>query len=767
MKKRILLCLLPLLLVSCQGGKDTSTGAISGEVSLSDFLIRAVEDNHYDISFHLHNAKEDQVAFYLSSDSHFDQADERIQVEKKKDDSLSFFYDGMANDFYLLAVSTYQEVITKENLVLPTFSLTITSGNDQNIGYDTLTFSYLPNGYTSANFFDDRGITIYRSSSGDFAEAEVVLQNATISDTFTVPNSENLPFYLFTSAFGGGKGIYISQPWEKDKTYGKDLVSIEDLKIEQENDKTMLEVRGTKKTGAELNLRLLLVSDGKTAHYTSLAIQDKTFSGSFDLSQLSDSVQPYHLYLSFLAGVYLPLPYAAIKEENKGRVEVGDFYLSFYNDHSEATLVSKEKGAINIKSASLKEKDGFPMFVTAGSFDPTLFSSLTLTGPTLTLSKPSLVFISDDKKDTEIFPLTMEDSSFSLEADLTKLTQHGSWYSLYLYFRPAQEETASADTFTSQGQYAYDVTDVFDQDDSLEISSSHLRYRFQNFENNLKLEIQNVSTTFSSWKYIRKNDRIYLEIAGMQLPGVRSYFKIGYGAGTISDIQTTDIVADEEGNFVTDIDINNIVPYHNYHVHWINGADDIELNSEYFPRPYSILSSSDGFIYSVKAEYFQNVSYYKVYKDLDCAKASDISFILGPNKPEASIKGCLNSSLYAKRESLYLQLRAMTIEENGSVTYEEKVSYAPVEVLEDFSFSSLLDMSLMEKGKKYQIKMMEKKDSGYVDLVVENKVTYCGFYTEYLPSGYNAKALTTSIGTYHIRNFDGQGNHYEIYLSLD
>lgn len=766
MKKRLFPSLfLLLLLTACQTEGISSTDSVTedGEIAFENLLVEMLDDNHYQISFHLTAGDKGPYLFYFSSDTHYDNSDisAPFRVEAG-DNNYSLDYTDFLNDFYLLCTNTYGEVIAKENVVLPAFTMSITPGTDEKTGLDILSFDYFPNGYTASNYFDTDGITIYRASSSDFSEAEAVIENVTISDSFSVPSSESEPYYWFTSYFGDSEGYYISQPFKRSTTYGEDLVEVTDISFTEKNGESVLLITGKKTTTGTLNLRTVLADGNNTPIYSDCTFTGDVFTSTISLSKLPSQSNPYEVYLSFAAGVNMRLSYDLLSEAAKEKKLVDGDVCSFYNDEGKLSLFKKEKAAVNVTETKLIEKDGKPIFSTKGNYDESLFPATPSLGPSYNYTSACLVFAADGNAETVSYPLTLEDGTFSAEADLSQLTKLGPWYSIYLYFPTSDSLT---ETYTSRALYAYEKSDANDLSQSIDIDSTFLRYRFQTYSDNLKIEVKNYSATVSGFRFVMKDSHVNLELTGKILKG-SSYFKVSSGSGHSTDIHTADVTPNEDGSFVCDIDINDIASYTNYHIDWIGDAiGDIEMSSEYFEKPHTVISSEDGYIFSVKTETLQSTSYFKVYKDRDAAKVSGLDFLLETDGPKAAVSGYLNSEQKANAENLYLQLRALSF--SGSrVVYDEEAVYAPLEAEEDYSFRSTLDLSSMVKGKRYQIKMMAKDGENYKDISAPT-IAYTGFYTEYLSLDYGNNALTTKDGTYHIRNFGGENDHYEIYLALD
>ena len=768
-KKSLVLLIIPMLLMaSCQDGSSNvpaSSDSLAADFQMSDFSIDVTADYSYSIGFSLNRDLRAGDKIYFSSDSRYDSGDkEASNIGSLNRVRLS--YTDTENDFYILLVDSQNSLLAKENLVIPTFNMSIVSGTSDNAGNDIITFSYLDNSYTPKNFFDTGGITIYRGSKEDFDKttAEKVIDNATISDEFIIPEAVGRSYYLLTSYFGGGKGIYTSKVFTKDSDFSQETFAISSLDI-SDADGINLQIDGSIKKSTISKAYIMIVNSEDPITYTSaLAINpDRTFSGSFDLSELNKPSTAYQVYMAFSCGVFAPISYQAIGNTLPDKKIYADKVFSFYDNSGQLSLIFKNKAVVNILKAMFEIEDDKVYFSASGIFDSNLFPTDPSTDKTMELADPSLIFISDSKTEPEsvAYPITVSENNFSVRADLSLITKLGPWYSIKLFFNTSVSANSLGGTeFINDPTYELRLSDAnnFSQTAKSQINTD--LYRFQNYEGYLKLEVRDYSASIDSWKYIMVNGRMQLRLKGSFYRG-ESHFSI-YADGK-TDIHEADVITNDDYSFQTDIDINDIKSDTIYHVHWI-GKDfgDLEITNELLAKPTSVNSSEDGYIFCVKQEYYQSTRYFKVYKDKDWAKATQMTFLSQSNKPYINVSGYLNSAL--DTSNLFIQLQALSFDGEAESYLGEKI-IGEVKANIDHSFSCSLDLETMVKGLKYQMKIVKKNGDIYEDISLDT-ISYSGFYTEYLPSDFGLKSLVTASGTYRIRNFGGENNHWEIYLTL-
>ncbi len=769
MKYWFSLCLLPFILSSCQKATTENTSGGNSSYLMSGFQIKVRTDYSYDISFSLSKDLQEGDVFFFSDDALLDDTDTKADYTGNKD-FITLNYTLFDNDFYLLIVDKDNQIRGKENLVIPTFNMYINQGKGNNSGNDIISFSYLENGYSANNFFDVGGICIYRSSTTDFknSSTEIVLENATISDEFIATCNADKPYYLFTSSFGQNKGIYQSQVFRENSSFGKDLVTFSSLGFENK-DKISLKATGVVNDKNIKNFSLLLINQKNSFTYYQKATinQDYSFTCLLDLSVLEKPQTSYMAYLVLSSGVYSSIDYPFSSESLPEKISYDEKIYSFYNENGQLSVIFSNKAAVNILKAEIIEENDKVYFVSEGTIDRKLFPLDPTTGKIMDVASPVLSVVSDSKINPEKQPyaITVLGDSFSVKADLTLLTQLGPWYSLKLYFNTNMGTDASGNqTYVNNYTYEYLLSDANNYSQMVFSETTLNRYRFRNYDSFLKLEIKDYSASLYSFDYVNIDGRMNLRLKGSFRKG-ESYIDI-YTSSEEKSIThfKADIITDEDYNFQVDIDINDIKSYTNYSIHWIGAQyGDNEITNEFLETVSAVNSSADGFMFCVKTESYQTTSYYKVFKDKDNAKATDISFISKDNEPQAMISGYVNSLL--DKDSLYLQLNYLVFGTNGNNIYPENPLLTKLAVKEDNSFTSLIDLTNMVKERKYQLKVVQKVADSYVDISNEH-ISYCAFYPEYLPLDYGIKSLVTSNGTYRIKNFQGMNSHWELYLIL-
>lgn len=762
-QKRLILFLAMLPVASCSAKTNSNEPSKTEKpiLSMSDFQIEVLDDFRYGFSLSLSRSLEENEALFLSEDSKLDDDDIKIGYESdsKEGNKIRFEENLTLNDFYLI-FSDGKEVLCQENIVLPTFLLNVTSGTGNNLGNDVLSFQYLENGYDASNFFDNGGISILRSSVSDFSsDAETVLQNQSISDEFVFQQDISKPYYRIYSSFGSGKGVYHSQTFERDKNFGNDLLSVDSASMEKEEDRPVFHIEGKmKKNLSHLDV-LLMDSKNGSASYHEAKLQD----GIFSLNAPLPSIQSvYQVYFSLNAGIYFPLEFSFLSDKAKKKMYYDNSFYSFYDQDGQLSIHIEGRKAVNILSCSLSISDlNLPMLSLEGYYDERLFQIDPSTGNRMSIYQPCLALLSDDFTEKQLYPLTYESGHFSVDADLSILTKLGIWYSIKLFFNTSLTlDSQGKETFANAATYELQISDADSFSQEVRLNTPMNVYRYEKYLTNLKLEIKDYSASVNSWEYVLVNGRMQLRLKGTFYRG-DSHFDIFYGKG--NDHHVTDVLPDENHEFVVDVDIQDIVSYTNYHVHWIgDNFGDNEITNQYLTKPHAILSDRNGFIYSVKQESSNSIKYYKVYKDIDSAKASDITFVSDSDKVYANIYGYVNSDLVT--DDVKVQLAKVSFLDDGTIRYSD-IRYSDLIVNDDLSFTSRVDITEMEKSEYYQLKLVYKKEDAVED-VTTSKTTFCAFYTEYLPSNYGGKALTNNRGTYRIRNFGGLYNHWEIYLIL-
>jgi hypothetical protein len=736
-----LLFLAILSLASCQShtSSNTSGSSISGGYEMKDFLVSVNTDYSYSISFSINQDLLIGQQFYFSKDSLFDEND-TLALNTGTNQYIRINYGLFDNDFYILLVDSSSTILSKENIVIPTFNMYINPGSGNDAGNNIISFAYLPNGYTPNNFFDVDGITIYRSKTLGFNndETETVKENVTISDEYIVSDDDAYPYYQFTSSFGAGKGTFQSQIFTKGQDYGTNLFNIDSLSLDNTTGMNF-KVEGHLADGTISSLELFLINkNDKQSYYEPLTIRaDLTFSGSLDLTRLGQALTNYQAYLSFASGIFVPLTYSFLSSPLPEKKTYLNKIYSFYNDAGQLAIVFKNNSGVNIINAELVNEDGTVYFESTGTYNQSLFSIDPLTTKTMTVSSPIISFIADPKNGVETinYDLVLDDNNgFSVKADLSKLTKLGPWYTIKLYFNTTTITDASGNSsYINQATYEYKLIDANNYSQSLKSTTSTNLYRFQCYDVYLKLEIKDYSATVTSWNYVLVDNRMQLRLTGSFFKGA-SYFDIYNGSNAGNDHHKKDVVLNEDNTFTVDIDINDIVPKTIYHVHWIGDETfgDYEITNDTLSFPHSINSSSDGYIFSVKQETYQSTRYFKVYKDNDWAKATDMNFLSQDNKAFLSVSGYLNSNLTDK-DSLYLQLGALVFDSAGNQSYPDGCVYTPITVTsptlyEGYKFTAEVDLSIMtKKNYTYQLKLMKKTAEGYEDIPIINQVGYTGF----------------------------------------
>lgn len=765
-KKSAALLLIPMLLLASCGenssSNSSSSDSLATDFQMSDFSIDVTSDYSYSIGFNLNQNLRAGDKIYFSADAKYDSSDKEAN-NTGTSNSIKLNYTDTENDFYVLLTDSQYNLLAKENLVVPTFNMSITSGTSDNAGNDIISFSYLDNSYTPKNFFDTGGITIYRSSSEnvDKTTAEKVIENATISDEFIIPEATGQSYYLLTSFFGGGKGIYSSRVFTKDSDFSEVTFEISSLDI-SDADGISLKVEGSIKKSTISNAYIMLVNSEDPLTYTSnLTINsNRTFTGSFDLSKLNMPSTAYQVYLAYSCGVFAPVSYSAIENTLPDKKVYANKVYSFYDNSGQLSLIYKNKAVVNILKAMFETEEDKIYFSVSGIFDSTLFPTDPSTDKTMELANPSLVFISDSKTEPEsvAYPITTSGNNFSVKADLSLVTELGPWYSMKLFFNT--NVSAGGTEYVNDPTYELRLSDANNFSQTVKSQKTTNLYRFQNYEGYLKLEVRDYSASIDSWEYVVVNGRMQLRLKGAFYRG-ESHFSVY--ADSETDVHKADVVTNADYTFQTDIDVNDIKSDTIYHVHWIGqNFGDLEITNEFLSKPTAVNSSEDGYIFCVKQEYYQSTRYFKVYKDKDWAKATQMNFISQSNKPYINVTGYLNSAL--DTSSIYLQLQALSFDGETQIYAEERI-IGEVKANDDHSFSCSLNLETMEKGLKYQMKIVKKNGDIYEDLSLDN-ISYSGFYTEYLPSDFGFKSLVTSSGTYRIRNFGGENNHWEICLIL-
>lgn len=760
--KRLILSLVLLLLSSCNTNTSNSTfsESVKPTLKMSNFQIDVKEDFCYEISLSLSRKPETNNVLFLSKDNKLDDGDIEVEYELAIEEKNRIHFDVnlIFNDFYLI-FSDGEEILCYENIVIPTFLLSIKSGTGNNLGNDILSFQYLENGYDASNFFDNEGINIFRSSVFDFSiDTEAVLENQSISDEFIFQQDINKPYYRIYSSFGSGKGVYHSQTFERDKKFGNDFLSINIISLTND-DGPVLHLEGkTERELSHLDILLMNLNDGSPSYFAA-TLQNSNFYIDVSLS-IEQSI--YQLYFSLNAGIFFSLDFSIISNKSTKKIYYNDCFYSFYDQNGRLAINIESRKEVNIISCLLSlSSSNLPTLSIEGYYDESLFPIDPLTGNRMSLYQPSLVLLSDDSLETELYPLTYESGYFKVDADLSVLTKLGIWYSIKLFFNTTMTiDSQGIETFVNAPTYELQISDADSFNQEVRLNSPMNVYRYEKYLTNLKLEIKDYSATVNSWEYILINDRMNLRLKGTFYRG-DSHIDIFYGKD--NDHHIVDVLMNENHEFCVDIDIQDILPYNNYHVHWI-GDDfgDNEITNQYLVKPHAILSNRSGFIYSVKQESINSVKYYKVYKDIDSAKATDITFVNNLNKVYANIFGYVNSDLVL--DDVKMQLAKVSFLDDGTMQYSD-ILYSDLNVNEDLSFTSKIDITDMKKNEYYQLKLIRKKEN-VVEEVTTSKTTYCAFYTEYLPSNYASKTLTNNRGTYRIRNFGGLYNHWEIYLIL-
>jgi len=770
MKKNRLLLVLTLLvsssigLTSC-GDETTSATSITPTISLPSYKLRNItvdvtNDFTYDISFKPTETIKEDIKFYTSSNSTYSSSDEEINVSLA-DEVYSFNYSESSNDFYILMVGGVDnDVYAKQNIVIPTFNANIIDGTGENEGYDIVTFSYLDNGYGSETFFDDEGVNIYRSSSIEFNEstATLVEENVTIANEFDIESAEGENYYFIQASSNGGIATYTSQAFEKNIKFGSDLISITGVEMTS-SDSIYLDVKGTYLTSKSLdNAKFSLLSsvDNSLESSSIVAESDNSFTTSFDLTKLSTSDTTYTAYIQFGAGIFYEIPYSGAGE-NVNTKNVYDSKIYGYSNVDDLLGVSyQDKGAVNVFSAKFDLEDGNPYFVANGMYDKTLFTD----GSEGVIYNPILLVNNDqdDSVDNNEYALTLdeENGTFEVKADLSSLSKLGSWYNVKLYFN-----TTLATNDEGNEVYLYDATYEFSQNDCYDLDSTVLdsdtfyQYGFQTYASFLKIYYTDASSNITSWNYVRKDSEVYLRLEGTYRRGNESRFDVTSG----DEHYYGDVIPDVETyEFISDINVNSIQAAVNYSVYWryASGGSD-EVTNKYIDKPNAIASSSDGYIYCVKQEAWEENRYYKVYKDQDTAKANQVNFEnSADNNPEFIISGTVNSE--AANKDLYLQFAVLDSSENAF--------YSEVNLDSDFNFSVKTDISaITDKDVYYEVTLVEKINGEYLD-IASGENEYCGFYDEYMPLNFTENKLLTDSGTYRVNTHTGEDSLWSLYIYL-
>lgn len=771
MKKNRLLFALILMassaagLTSC-GDETTTSEEISSAVSLPSYKLRNItidvtDDFTYDISFKPTKTVEEDVKFYISSNSTYNSTDEEIEISLE-DGVYSFNYSEKSNDFYILMVGgENNDVYAKQNIVIPTFNLNVSDGTGDNEGYDILTFSYLNNGYGSDTFFDDEGVNIYRSSSSDFDESSATLveENVTISDEFDIESAEGENYYFIQASTNGGIATFTSQAFEKNVAFGSDLVSVTSAQITLD-DSIYLNLEGTYASSISLeNAGLsLLSSEDNTLEYAPITLgSDSVFTASFDLSQLSIADTTYNAYIQFGAGIFYEIPYDVAGENDSAKTVYNNKIYGFSNDDDLLGISYQDKGAVNVFSAKFDVEDDTPYFVASGMYDETLFSD----GSEGVIYNPILLINNDQDGtvDNNEYSLTLdeENKTFEVKADLSSMSKLGSWYNVKLYFNTTLTTDENGDeTYLYDATYEFTESDCYDMDSTIIDPVSFYQYGFQSYAGFLKIYYTDASSEVTSWNYIKKDGEMYLRLEGTYRRGNESVFDVTWG----DEHYYGDVIPDEETyEFTTDINVNDIQAGVNYSVYWryASGGSD-EVTNKYFDKPNAVAASNDGYIYCVKEESWEENRYYKVYKDQDAAKANEVAFQTSEEgNPEFVISGAVNSEIGDK--DLYLKFEVLDSPETAF--------YSEVNVDSDYNFSTATDISsITEKDEFYEVTLVEQVDGDYVDIASGAK-DYCAFYNEYLPSDFAENKLVTENGTYKVNTHSGEDNLWSLYIYFE
>lgn len=765
MKKKLLLVPLiasGLIITSCG---DTTTSQPTSEVVIPSYKIRNItidvnESFNYDISFKTDKEIKESVKYYVSSNSKFDAKDKEF-TPTIKDGRTSFEYKQDFHDFYILTVGKDDnEIYAKQNISLPTFLATIENGTNSFEGKDMIKFEYLENGYTPDIFFDDEGISIYQTNENkiDKTTATKVKENVTISDYFTVNSlgEEVDTYYFFEISNGGGVVTYTSQLFKKGTLFGSDLLTPTKASLYSTNG-AYLKLEGTVKEGLSLTPKFNLMSANDTSNDGVLLNKEGTnFTTEFDLSLLGSSNTQYKGYIMYSAGIFQNID-SNIIEDVENRIFDANSVYGFDSTSNSLSVFYSEKGIINIFTAKFVYEEGKPYFVSKGIYDNSLFSEEN--GP---ISNPILLINNDQNNTNDIntFPLTIneEAKTFEVKADLTTLDKMGAWYNVKIFFNSETQtnEETGLEEFKYAQTYEYLKGDVTNYNQKLLDEKTQLKYEYQEYSGFLKIAFVDASLSVTAWNYVLIDGKMNLELIGTYFKGNGSYIDVHQNVDGTEVSLIGQVIPEEDGSFITHIDVSSIKEGLNYHVHWrFQGGSNDEITNKFFEhKPNAVASDTNGFIYCVKQEEWAENKYYKVHKDLDAAKANVVSFGKSTSEPTFTIEGALNSTL--KEKDLYIKFA----DDHATTTL-----YAKLTVNDDFRFSATVQLkSFTNTEVKLEARLVEKVGEEYID-VPSGANEYCGFYNEYLLYGYNeTNLLVTDTVTYRVNTYNGEESRWTLYI---
>ncbi|MFA6861202.1 MAG: hypothetical protein WCR56_02330 [Bacilli bacterium] len=749
-KSLIVLALLPLVLTGCNNkGTDSSQTGSNSESSSSSatvsykfnaVTIEVKDDYSCDFTVKLDQTPVTGTDFYVSSNSKFDSKDTKLNVVGSGTD-YTFNYHENLRDFYLLLVNG-EDVYGKQSTSLPTVNCKVVTADTK----DNISFSLLNDGKTIDQFFLSDSLTVYRSTSKtlDKSTATKVVENGSLSSTYNVDSASGAD-YFFLDYKITSKISYTSQVFTKDVEFGSDLATFTSATIEDGK----LSLAGTlTDTLADPRLLLSSAADG-SQDSVEATVTGSSFSFSTDITKLSDSINAYQVYFMLGAGIYFQVP--SFLTDKVTKTDDTNIYV-LNNGTSGLTLTFKAKSGVNVLySAIEKAADGTVSFVANGFYDETLAN--------VTLSTPALIIDNDQNSvvDTLATPLTIDATAhtFSVVAPLGGLSKPGAWYNIKIWLDTTSE--------TKTATYEFLKADAANYGTILKDDVAKKKFYFQNYNDYLKLNFDDATAYINAWSYKKIDGKVFLHLEGADSKAsdiTADYVTIYAEGGTDDNLHKANcVVSDKETDgFTVDVPCDDIPADTKYQVHWVHGTDNTEITNNTMDKPNAVMPTNDGYIFCVKSGTWGETSWWKVYKDGDVAKANEVSFGESTVNPTFNISGALNSTYQSKD----LKLQYGVLADDG-LTFSDTFT-SEVAVDANGFFSSAADLSTMEKGKKYDIRLLENVDGTYVD-IASGANSFCGFYNEYLNSDYASKTVKTDKGTYHVNTYtDGT---YTMYLTLE
>mgnify|MGYP000869312037 FL=1 len=664
----VLAALSLLGLTACNSSPSTSsqTSSSSSSVAVPSYKIKSIStkvdaSNYtYDISFKTDKTVTEDISWYLSDDTRYDTSDSALDVSLNSD-TYSFDYDGDSIDFYVLMVGTSdQEVYAKANVVLPSFNLSVEEGTGDDAGKDVLTFEFLDNDHSPNDYIDQDSVTIYSSSSStlDTSTATVAASGLTLTkgmDAVKVDAVSGDNYYFVEATLSGQE--YVSQAFEKGKTFGSDLVALSKATVSADG---KLTVEATA-TGAQ-NSNGLVVTTSADSQSAVPASADSNggLSATFDLSTLSKESTQYTAYWKFGAGLFEDIPGSILDLGDQEVISGSNVVATSSNIYEFSTdeglgISFSARSLINVLSAnySLDSTDSTKVdFNVEGLFDTALASN-----PTTAISNPTLLIGNDnDPTDFITASLTLDTTknTFEASADISGIQKNQRWYGVYIFLNSDDMKDENDNAQYSNASYVLTHDDADNLEQTITIDGVAKYFFANSSQDNNNLKIVASDLTFSPLSAIFKveDNKVLFELSGTAGPG--SIYSVVISADGDPDgasgyenrkLYQSSFTTGDDGTFTCDVDVTDIVAGANYDIYIFQGTDvsdsnkRIELTHDNFLNSYRGVAAYDGYIYCVKDPYN---GWYKVEKDTDTTKVYDLQYNATAN--DIALSGVLNTT---------------------------------------------------------------------------------------------------------------------------